>query len=49
MNAEKLILWAVNVLKRGQTGKLYGTITFHFNDGVIQRVETVVSERPVLD
>jgi len=46
VRGENLLDWAVNILKRESSGKLYGSVVFTFQDGLIVAVKTEKSEKP---
>lgn len=49
MNAEKIINYVINHIKRAQLGRLRGSITFHFNDGMLVSTQTTSNEKPDVD
>lgn len=49
MNAEKIINYVINHVKRAQLGRLRGSITFHFNDGTLVSVQTTSNDKPEVD
>jgi hypothetical protein len=49
MTQEQYIQWALDRIKRAQLGKLRGSVTFHFSDGLLVSGETKHNEKPSLD
>lgn len=49
MNAEKRLSWAMNEIVRAMADNLRGSITFHFNEGVLVSSQKQSNSNPVLD
>lgn len=49
MNAEQRIKWATDRLIRAMTENLRGSITFHFNEGILTTCQKVSNEKADID
>lgn len=47
MTLEEQVKWAIDRIKRAQLGKLRGSVSFHFNDGVLVSAKTELNEKPL--
>ena len=45
---EKLLIWAGQKLQRAQADKIFGTVTFHFENGRLSRSETKELDVPLV-
>lgn len=49
MNAEQRLKWAQDKLIRAMADNLRGSVTFHFNDGVLTTCQKISNEKADVD
>lgn len=47
--SERLTEWAIGTLKRFQVGKMSGSVTIYFQEGLVQDSKIELKEKPPFD